>query len=194
MASTTPSSKDDGDKPAASKSAPDTAPDVSVAGDSQVTHAPVHADVVVSDAASPAFSTKPSDVPADPRTGRPFETSHAGLKGQDGVDALNAAGTVVPGVDPDRIPAEVTPGVSPDAGGDRLFAAALAKAPSLTREFIDRMGLTDEYLGQIARGEVPPPPTPGPLHTADMYLTPGGFQQTPPGVKPADVGGNAVTR
>jgi hypothetical protein len=37
-------------------------------------------------------------------------------------------------------------------------------------------------LAAIARGEVPPPPTPGPIHTADMYLTPGGFQQTPPGV------------
>lgn len=199
MATTSKDSSDGGDKAPASASsrsagADAAAPEVSTAGDASTLHAPVHADVVVSDAASAPFSTKPGDVPADPRTGRPFETSHAGLKGQDGVEALNAAGTVVPGVDPDRIPAEVTPGVSPDAGGDRLFAAALAKAPSLTREFVDKMGLTDEYLGQIARGEVPPPPTPGPLHSADMYLTPGGFQQTPPGVKPADVGGNAVTR
>jgi hypothetical protein len=48
---------------------------------------------------------------------------------------------VVPGVDPDRIPAEVTPGVTPDAGGDRLLAAAQAKAPSLTREFVTKMKL-----------------------------------------------------
>lgn len=151
--------------------------------------------VVVTDAPSAPFTTKPGDVPVDPRSGRPFADNQTdGLKGTHGEEVVNATGPIVPGVNPDRIPAEVTPGVSPDAGGDKLFAAALAKAPSLTKDFVRKMGITDEMLGQIARGEIPPPPTPGPIYTADMYMTPAGFQQTPPGVPPQDVGGNAVTR
>jgi hypothetical protein len=78
--------------------------------------------------------------------------------------------------------------------GDELFAAAQAKAPSLTKEFVTAFKLDDEDLRKIARGEVSPPPAIGPLHTADLYLTPGGWQQTPPGVKPEDVGGNAISR
>jgi hypothetical protein len=166
-----------------------------IAGDASVTNAPVRGDVIVTEGGSAPFSTKPGDVPVDPRTGQPFSDANlGGLKGESGFDALTATGSVVPGVDPKRIPAEVTPGVTPDAGGDKLFAAALAKAPSLTKEFVSKMGITDETLGQIARGEIPPPPTPGPLYTADMHATPGGYQQTPPGVPPADVGGNAVLR
>jgi hypothetical protein len=165
-----------------------------IAGDASVTNAPVRGDVFVTEGGSAPFSTKPSDVPVDPRSGQPFSDSNSqGLKGTHGEDVLGA-GVVVPGVDPDRIPAEVTPGVTPDAGGDRLFAAALAKAPSLTREFVTKMKIDDETLGQIARGEIPPPPTPGPIYTADMYRTPGGYQQTPPGVPPEDVGKNATTR
>jgi hypothetical protein len=166
-----------------------------IAGDASVTRAPVRGDVVVTEGQSAPFSTKPGDVPVDPRSGQPFGDSNSqGLKGTHGEDVLDATSSVVPGVDPDRIPAEVTPGVSPDAGGDKLFAAALAKAPSLTREFVDKMKIDDETLGQIARGEIPPPPTPGPIYTADMYRTPGGYQQTPPGVPPEDVGKNAITR
>lgn len=164
-----------------------------IAGDASVTGAQVRGDVTVTEGGSAPFSTKPSDVPVDPRSGKPFGEGHEGLKGTHGEEVLSA-GVVVPGVDPDRIPAEVTPGVTPDAGGDRLFAAALAKAPSLTREFVSKMGIDDETLGQIARGEIPPPPTPGPIYTADMYRTPGGYQQTPPGVPPEDVGKNATTR
>ena len=153
------------------------------------------ADVVVTEGASPKYSTKPGDVPVDPRTGQPFgKVGGDGLKGAYGAELLNATGPVVPGVDPKAIPAEVTPGVSPDAGGDKLLAAAMAKAPSLTKEFVQKMKLSDEQLGQIARGEIPPPPTPGPIYTADMYMTPGGFQQTPPGVPPEDVGGNQIHR
>jgi hypothetical protein len=145
--------------------------------------------------ASAPFSTKPGDVPADPRSGVPFaDNPTRGLKGPHGFDTVGSAGPLVPAVHPDRIPVEVTPGVTPDAGGDKLFAAALAKAPNLTREFVDKMGISDEQLGQIARGEIPPPPTPGPIYTADMYMTPGGFQQTPPGVPPEDVGKNATVR
>jgi hypothetical protein len=166
-----------------------------IAGDASVTNARVHGDVVVTEGQSAPFSTKPGDVPVDPRSGQPFADSNSsGLKGTHGEELLGATGSVVPGVDPERIPAEVTPGVTPDAGGDRLFAAALAKAPSLTREFVDKMGIDDETLGQIARGEIPPPPMPGPIYTTDMYRTPGGYQQTPPGVPPEDVGKNATTR
>jgi hypothetical protein len=168
--------------------------DQRIAGDASVLAAPARGDVVVTEGGSAPYSTKPGDVTADPRTGKPFtESTTAGLKGTHGEELLGA-GVVVPGVDPDRIPAEVTPGVSPDAGGDKLFAAALAKAPSLTREFVDKMGIDDETLAQIARGEIPPPPTPGPIHSADMYRTPGGYQQTPPGVPPEDVGKNATVR
>jgi hypothetical protein len=165
-----------------------------IAGDASVTNAPARGDVFVTEGGSAPFSTKPGDVPVDPRSGQPFSDSNSqGLKGTHGEELLGT-GVVVPGVDPERIPAEVTPGVTPDAGGDRLFAAALAKAPSLTREFVTKMGIDDETLGQIARGEIPPPPTPGPIYTTDMYRTPGGYQQTPPGVPPEDVGKNATTR
>jgi hypothetical protein len=165
-----------------------------IAGDASVTGQPVRGDVIVTEGGSAPFSTKPGDVPVNAWSGREFTGDHGGgLKGQHGMD-VRSTGTVVPGVDPDRIPAEVTPGVSPDAQGDKLLAAAQAKAPSLTREFVDKMGLDEETLAQIARGEIPPPPTPGPLHTSDMYVTPGGYQQTPPGVPPEDVGKNSVVR
>lgn len=78
--------------------------------------------------------------------------------------------------------------------GDELFAAAQAKAPSLTTEFVAAYKLTDEELREIARGAVPPPPAIGPVHNTDLYLTPGGWQQTPAGVKPEDAGGNAIAR
>jgi hypothetical protein len=112
--------------------------DQRIAGDASVTNAPVRGDVTVTEGGSAPFSTKPGDVPVDPRSGQPFSDSNSdGLKGTHGEEVLSA-GIVVPGVDPDRIPAEVTPGVTPDAGGDKLFAAALAKAPSLTKEYVTR--------------------------------------------------------
>src|SRR4051812_8363613 len=98
-----------------------------IAGDASVTNAPARGDVFVTEGGSAPFSTRPGDVPVDPRSGQPFADSNsAGLKGTHGEELLGT-GVVVPGVDPERIPAEVTPGVTPDAGGDRLFAAALAK-------------------------------------------------------------------
>lgn len=181
-----------------------------VAGDAQLSAAATSTQASVTGNSGARFATKTGDVPVDPRTGQPFERQNLdGLKGISGTDlsgadvarvlpapplVVNDERDAVPRVDPDRIPAEVTPGVSPDAGGDKLFAAALAKAPSLTREFVDKMGLTDGDLAAIARGEVPPPPTPGPIYTADMHLTPGGWQQTPPGVPPEDVGANQISR
>jgi hypothetical protein len=89
---------------------------------------------------------------------------------------------------------------TPDAGGvdalkgDELLAAAQEKAPSLTKEFVGAYKLADDDLRKIARGEVPPPPTIGPEHTSDLYLTPAGWQQTPVGVKPEDVGKDAIAR
>lgn len=71
-----------------------------------------------------------------------------------------------------------------------LFKRAQLRAPSLTQEFVDAYDLSDEVLAGIADGLVPPPPAIGPIHTSDLYLTPGGWQQTPIGVKPADVGSN----
>jgi hypothetical protein len=84
--------------------------------------------------------------------------------------------------------------VTPDAGGDRLLAAAQAKAPNLTREFADAYGLGDDVLAGIARGEIPPPPTVGPIHTSDLYLTPGGWVSAPPGVPLEAAGTNAIAR
>jgi hypothetical protein len=148
--------------------------------------------VVVTDAPSVPFGTKPSDVPVDPRSGKPFTEGNEGLKGLHGQEIVEATGPVVQGVNPDFIPAEVTPGVSPDAGGDELLAAAQAKAPNLTAEFVSKMKISREMLAGIARGEIPPPPAIGPVYTSDLYLTPGGWQQTPPGVPPEDVGKNAI--
>ena len=99
-----------------------------------------------------------------------------------------------PNVDPDNIPVETSAGVQPDAHGDKLFAAALAKAPHLTKGFVKEHGLDDEWLARVARGEEPPPPYTGPDPVVDLHLTPGGWQITPKGVKPEDVGKNAISR
>ena len=79
-------------------------------------------------------------------------------------------------------------------GNSKLLAAAQEKAPSLTAEFVQKHGLTDEDLEKFARGELSPPPTAGPEHTADLHYVNGGWQQTPVGVKPEDVGKNAISR
>lgn len=89
---------------------------------------------------------------------------------------------------------DATPAGVDELKGDELLAAAQVKAPSLTKEFVGAYKLSDDELRMIARGEVPPPPTIGPVHTTDLYLTPAGWQQTPVGVKPEDVGGNAIAR
>lgn len=122
--------------------------------------------------------------------GRTAAASEA--RAQEQAAAANAA--AFPDVDPDNIPAEVSAGVRPDAGGNRLLAAAQKMAPSLTAEFVDAYRLSDEDLAAIARGEVPPPPTVGPVHNVDLHRTPGGWQLTPVGVAPADAGKNAISR
>jgi hypothetical protein len=143
-----------------------------------------------------AYSTTTADA-VDPATGEKFAESSKTLPswaGRSGFEVVDAAGNTVPAVDPNRIPAEVSHGVSPDAGGDALLAAAQAKAPNLTREFADRYGLGDDVLAGIARGEVPPPPHVGPVHSSDLYLTPGGWVSAAPGVPLEAAGGNAIAR
>ena len=74
---------------------------------------------------------------------------------------------------------------------DPKLAAAQKKAPSLTREFVEKHKLTDEDLDAIARGEQPPPPVPG---DADLYRTPGGWVSAPKGVPLEDAGKHAISR
>lgn len=76
----------------------------------------------------------------------------------------------------------------------KLLAAAQEKAPNLTAEFVQKHGLTDEDLEKFARGELSPPPTVGPEHTVDLHYVNGGWQITPVGVKPEDVGKDAISR
>lgn len=127
-------------------------------------------------------SNKPDEkatTPVPPSGGAPNEATakadvkstpvNKGLKGLDGFDLL----------DPDK----------KESKGD-LFKRAQLRAPSLTEEFVAAYKLSDEHLAGIANGEIPPPPAIGPVHSTDLYLTPGGWQQTPIGVAPADVGAN----
>lgn len=84
-------------------------------------------------------------------------------------------------------PVEPTPELS-------LFDRAKLKAPNLTPEFVAEYNLDDDYLQRIAVGLEPPPPTIGPVHTVDLHRTDGGWQITPVGVKPEDVGKAAISR
>lgn len=116
----------------------------------------------------------PADLATSPAPGPAAEVpaSTAGLKGR----------------------TDAPPGSVDDLRGADLLKAAQEKAPSLTAEFVKTFDLDDDELREIARGAVPPPPTVGPLHTVDLHLTPGGWQITPVGVKPQDVGGDAISR
>jgi enoyl-CoA hydratase/carnithine racemase len=86
-----------------------------------------------------------------------------------------------------------------ESKGDK-FEAAKVKAPGLTKEFVAKHNLDDEFLEKVARGEEPPPPTSAEVakdaaHTdGELHLTPGGWQVTPKGVKPEDVGKDAISR
>lgn len=75
-----------------------------------------------------------------------------------------------------------------------LLARAQEKAPNLTAEFVKKHRITDEDLEKFARGELSPPPTVGPEHTVDLHRVNGGWQITPVGVKPEDVGKDAIAR
>lgn len=129
-------------------------------------------------------------------------------------DPLNPAGMdgVRPATDTPKQVVEAAPGVEvdadldqasvqradsgdiDDASKDDLLTLARAKAPALTAEFVKQYGLVDEDLKAIARGEVPPPPTVGPIHNVDLHRTPGGWQITPVGVPPEDANKNAISR
>lgn len=144
------------------------------------------APVVVSDAPAGATIAPVTGEVPDPRTESDefAEGDQAGFQGRHGFENLEGPVAAVSFVDPDNIRADVTPGVQPDSGGDKLLAAAQEKAPNLTAEFVQAYKLTDQNLADIANGSVPPPPAIGPAHTSDLYLTPGGWQQTPPGISP----------
>jgi hypothetical protein len=161
--------------------------------DAQVNPATTTTQAAVSRPEVEPYATTTADA-VNPATGEKFTAGHPGWKGRAGFETVDASGAVVPVVDPNRIPAEVAPSVTPDAAGDRLLAAAQAKAPNLTREFCDAYGLGDDVLAGIARGEIPPPPHVGPVHTSDLYLTPGGWVSAPPGVPLEAAGGNAIAR
>ncbi len=80
------------------------------------------------------------------------------------------------------------------AARDELLEAAKLKAPHISREFLAEHGLDDDYLERLARGEESPPPYTGPSHTVDLHRTDGGWQITPKGVAPEDVGKDAISR
>ena len=75
-----------------------------------------------------------------------------------------------------------------------LLERAQDKAPHLDQEFVDKHKLDDDYLERVARGEESPPPYNGPVFTTDLHRTDGGWQITPKGVKPEDVGKDSVSR
>ena len=82
-----------------------------------------------------------------------------------------------------------------ELSGDDLLAAAQIKAPHVDRAFLSEHDLDDDYLRRLASGEEPPPPYNGPDTSAtDLHLTPGGWQNTPAGVPPEDVGKDQVSR
>jgi hypothetical protein len=90
------------------------------------------------------------------------------------------------------------PAEKPAESKDDKFEAAKAKAPGLTKEFVAKHKLDDDYLDRVARGEEPPPPTSAEVAKApaltdgELQLTEGGWQITPKGVKPEDVGKDTV--
>lgn len=85
-------------------------------------------------------------------------------------------------------------GASYELESDDLLARAQARAPHLTADFVKEYGFTDNDLRDIADGLVPGPPRVGPIHNVDLHRTPGGWQVTPVGVPPEDVGKNRIDR
>ena len=83
---------------------------------------------------------------------------------------------------------------APAAKKDDLLEAAQLKAKHVDRAFLKEHDLDDDYLEKLARGEEPPPPYIGPEPVMDLHRTPGGWQITPKGVKPEDVGKDAISR
>jgi hypothetical protein len=130
----------------------------------------------------------------DPATGEGFNPRPAGAGGRYGfpIDDAPVVGTV-PRYAPGQVPSEVTSHVMPDSK-DALWAAVNAAAPNLTPEIAEAFGFDDEVLAKIARREIPPPPVNGPIHSTDLYLTPGGWQSVPAGVDPGSIGQNKISR
>lgn len=78
--------------------------------------------------------------------------------------------------------------IAPDSKEGKKDARERARvlAPHLSDEFISAFKLSDETVRDIADGRTPPPPAIGPNYTGDLYLTPGGWQHTGPGVAPGE--------
>ena len=74
------------------------------------------------------------------------------------------------------------------------FDAAKVMAPNLTPEFVAEHGLDEDYLAKIARGELAPPPTVGPIQSTDLHFVDGMWVNVPHGVKLEDVGKDAISR
>jgi hypothetical protein len=123
----------------------------------------------------PVVATPGGESPGDAAAAKDVgATGHPGWKGRVGFDATDSD--------------------APALAGEDLIAAARVKAPNLTKEFAEAYGLGDDVLAGIARGEIPPPPHVGPIHTSDLYLTPGGWVSAPPGVPLEQAGSNAIAR
>jgi hypothetical protein len=97
-------------------------------------------------------------------------------------------------VDDPAATVEASPGKGPEDGGSDLLKAAQAKAPNLTKDFVKEHKITDDELAQIARGELSPPPTVGPVKNTQLTRTPGGwvFVSTPIDVAPEDFGNHKI--
>ena len=110
-------------------------------------------------------------------------------------DQPAAVNPVSPAV-PTNVAAEgPAPAGDPIKSDSSLWDRLKAKAPHLTREHASKHGMDDDMLERIARGEEPPPPYNGPDESAtDLHLTSGGWQNTPAGVAPEDVGRDKIGR
>ena len=104
------------------------------------------------------------------------------------------AGVDFPKVDTPGDTVEASPGKAPEDGGSDLLKAAQAKAPNLTKDFVKEHKITDDELAQIARGELSPPPTVGPIKNTQLTRTEGGWVwvSTPIDVAPEDFGRNKI--
>lgn len=89
---------------------------------------------------------------------------------------------------------EASPGKGPEDGGSDLLKAAQAKAPNLTAAFVKEHKITDDELAKVARGELSPPPTVGPIKNTKLTRSPGVwvFTSTPIDVEPEDFGNNKI--
>jgi hypothetical protein len=104
------------------------------------------------------------------------------------------AGVDFPKVDAPGDVVDASPGKGPEEGGSDVLKAAQAKAPNLTAAFVKEHKITDEELAAVARGELSPPPTVGPIKNTQLTRAEGTWTwtNTPVDVKPEDFGTNKI--